>query len=174
MVHYLTSGTNTTCSLTWVNTFLIHASLIGGTFGCNNTLGSTSWRASHISRDTWTNRLQIRFLTLTIRATRRRVARINVHNCWKKDTACYLIVLQLFGIPTFYHRPTCNECISNVFISTSAHRNVVYHGTFRVLPARVGTRVCTFVSYTGPIFGTICTQYTFGSTTYIRISLVFW
>lgn len=71
------------------------------------------------------------------------------------------------------NRFTCIEGISTHSLWTCAHRNVIYYFTNSCWRTCSRTRINTFISYTCFVFCTISTEYTFRSTSNIRIALMF-
>lgn len=76
MIQNLTLRCYTACSYTWVSTFLVCTCFSTNAIRTNYTLRSACRWLSNISRNARAYRLLINFPTLTIRSTRRRVARI--------------------------------------------------------------------------------------------------
>lgn len=66
------------------------------------------------------------------------------------------------------------KCISCKSSSTAAHRDMINHGTLCILPTCSRARIQTFISYTSFVSGAIITENTFGSTSRIRVTLIFW
>ena len=74
VVYHLASSVKAARAWARVNTLLIHASFILGTFGAHDTLRSASRGTSGIVRKARTNSLSVYFAALTVRTTRARLA----------------------------------------------------------------------------------------------------
>ena len=67
-----------------------------------------------------------------------------------------------------------NERISNRPTRATAHGYMIINLTFCVLTTSTRARINTFISYASAILRAVIVQYTFWSTTNVRVSSIFW